>query len=360
MKKSTLIITSLVIAGIIAATAIFFVNKSKKAKSGPPRIAINHSANKPEPINAENMELALQPPSSNASEKTLPLSNGTTSRTDIQADNQPASAPREEDRHVTLAFFDDLVELALKHYHPAHSIANPGNKGRLDLSVKTLNMHYGLSLEGLEGDSHENKSSARQTILSYVMTPAMLDILFDLYGKEFLLKAQEKAPSTVKLFPIHSQQPVSRPLSLLQQKEFFRLCGKKLQDLGRVFSTISTMNRFSSRVANFLKVRTELNNAYYTFWSLKDNNTEQNRIDEAANNIKKNILNVEKTKKALVASIVNKARPQTISQDDILYIAKWVFRRQSNDATSQKTFATLGKHLLTLGKDFSRQAETLQ
>jgi hypothetical protein len=61
-----------------------------------------------------------------------------------------------------------------------------------------------------------------------------------------------------------------------------------------------------------------------------------------------------------VASIVTKAHPSMTGEGDILYIAKWAYRRVINQATSQNTFKALGANLVTLGNDFIRHGEGLE
>ncbi len=350
MKKSVVIIGSILVVGAIAAAVTFFIHTSPSQKAETPHIAVRPPEQKPDPASTEQLELTFQPPGPNATAPSASAAN--------QTGTDGVSTAKEEDSHVTLGFFDDLVALALANYQPAHSVANPSPRSRLDLSVKTLNMHYGLSLEGLN-DGREDMPSARQAILSYILTPNMLDFLFDLYGHECILKAQEKASTTVKRFPGDSGEAESRLMTLEQQKDFFRLTAQKLQDLGKIFKAIGTMDQFSAKVEKYLKLRIELNNAYYTFWGLNDSNAEQAEIDRAASAIKSNILAFDQSKKALVASIVNTAHPEMTGEGDILYIAKWAFRRETDQSTSPKTFEALGTNLITLGDDFSRHGNEL-
>jgi hypothetical protein len=219
-------------------------------------------------------------------------------------------------------------------------------------------MHYGLSLEGLN-DGQEDMSSARQTILSYVLNPSTLDFLFKLYGHECILKAQEQIAMKIKRFPGASDSPELRLLTAAEQKEFFQLGGKKLQDLGKIFKAIGATEHFASNVENYLRLRKELNDAYYTFWGLKDSQADQNNIDQAANTIKTAILAFDQSKKGLVANIVTKAHPSMTGEGDILYIAKWAYRRVANQSTSQETFEALGSNLVNLGNDFIAHGDGL-
>jgi hypothetical protein len=351
MKKWMLIIASTLVVGAIIAAVFFFIQQSKNThKERTSHIAVIAPDNASEKSEKERLELTFQP-WENATEGSHVATNQT------EAETVPAT--RQEDSHVTLDFLDDLIAMAVEQYHPAQSIANPTSRGRLDLSAKTLNMRYGLSLEGLN-DGKEDMPSARQTILSYVLSPSTLDFLFKLYGHECILKAEEQIGAKIKQFPAESSSHESRRLTPSEQREFFQLCGKKLQDLGEIFKAISSSDHFTSNVENYLRLRQELNEAYYTFWGLKDSQADQNNIDQAANTIKKAILAFDQSRKALVASIVTKAHPSMTGEGDILYIAKWAYRRVINQATSQNTFKALGANLVTLGNDFIRHGEGLE
>jgi hypothetical protein len=352
MKKLILIIASTLVVGAIIAAVLFFTRQSTSThkKSAPSsHIAVippDHAAAMSE---KERLELTLQKSWTNATEGTA--ANQTATPT--------APTTDQEDPHVTLDFLDDLVVLATERYQPAHSLANPTSSDRLDLSVKSLNMHYGLSLEGLN-DGREDMGSARQTILSYVLTPATLNFLFQLYGHECILRAQEQIAMKIKRFPGGSGDPELRLLTKEEQQSFFRLCGQKLQDIGEIFRAISANDRFAAGVENYLRLRTELNEAYYTFWGLKDSQADQENIDQAANTIKKAILAFDQGKKGLVASIDTRAHPSMTGEGDMIYIAKWAYRRVNNQSTSPETFATLGTNLVDLGGDFIRHAEGLE
>ncbi|PIE68904.1 MAG: hypothetical protein CSA21_05040 [Deltaproteobacteria bacterium] len=343
MKKIIVLGGIALIAGALVAAIMLFMRQS----SSPP--AANNVTTQQAPSEEKRWQITQQPEIVSTKDL-LPETNQT----------EPVQEPPapQEDPYITLPFVDSLVQFALDRYHPGHSLTNPHARGRLDLSVKLLNMHYGISLDGLQYEEN-NVPATRKALLSYALTPHMLDLLFGLYGDQCLRKATEKAAATVKLFPTHAAKPESRLLTLHEQKEFFALCAGKLEDLGKLFTAISTLEDFSSRVENYLHMRNELNNAYYTFWSLNDNKADQTEIDRAANAIKQTVLTFEQSKRALVTSIVNRAHPQATDEGEVLYLAKWIFRRTTEQTISQKTLDSLGKHLTALGREFSRQKEAL-
>ncbi|GAU09467.1 hypothetical protein [Desulfoplanes formicivorans] len=354
MKKLILIISLTLVTGMLVAAGIFFLHKAtSNAPSPQPRPAASNGT-RGAMTDPQRWQITLQ----------NPVNNATTDGTQItptlsrEASNTTSPAPTEDSR-VTLDFIDDLVDLALEHYHPAHSLTNPGPKGRLDLTSTMLNMRYGLSLQGLDQDG-EDMGAVRKAILAHVLSPRTLDLLFQLYGQECILRADEKLGRVRKPFPGTSGTPVEKPLTTKQKQEFFHLYGQKLRDMGNIFQAIGTMDHFADTMTNHLRLRTELNTAYYTFWQLNESNASEARIDEAATDIKNAILAFDRNKRALVASITTKAHPLMTREGDILYMAQWAFRRISTQSVPMDIIEALGKNLTTLGDDFARHGDQLE
>ena len=349
MKKSGLIIGGMLILGLLIAALLFSLRDTTDTK-------IQETREQPVQEGAEKNHNRWQITRQTSSEITLPHNASTPS---TEKDTKEALQTGEEDPHVRLNFLDDLIRLSLKHYHPAHSISNPGTYGVLTLNVKTLNMHYGLSLEGLEYPE-EDMNTARQEILSYVLTPHTLGFLFDLYGKECMARADEIAAAALKKYPGTGQKITTRPLSIKQKKEFFTLCSKKMRDIGKIITRMAAIPDFSKKMKTYHSARKELNTAYYTFWGAKESNTDQAHIDTSANEIKKAIIIFDQNKKNLIANIVNAAHPVMTSNTEILYLAEWISRRITNQSTSMETITSLGSELEKLANIFSDHALEIQ
>ena len=353
MKKSLLIIGGALVLGALVAALVFFVRGAKDANQPEiPQPPVQTSLNNTEET-SEHWQVSL---------KTTPEKTVAANATTAQPPLEPAARSQqagEEDKYVSLDFLDDLITLALQHYHPAHSSANAGRGALFTLNAKTLNMRYGLSLTGLDYPSQDIHTS-RQAILSYVLTPRTLSFLFSLYGEECLARTKEKIDTVLKKYPGKGGQEIEKPLSAQQKKEFFLLCSKKMDDVGKIVSRVADVPHFSKKIATYHLLRTELNDAYYTFWGLDQNTTEQVIIDASANTIKKAILVFDQSKKNLISSIVNEAHPVMTSDTEILYIAQWISRRITNQSISMETIKALGAELQKLAQTFATHAEAMK
>ena len=352
MKKPILIIGGAVLLGALIAMLVFFIRGAKDADQPEiPQSSVQSSQNQTRE-SRERWQISL---------KTTPEDTTTTNATATQPVSEIAVSPQpsgEEDRYVSLDFLDDLITQALDHYLPAHSLANTDHNALFTLNAKTLNMHYGLYLTGLSYP-RQNMNTARQAILSYVLTPCTLSFLFKIYGEECLARTIEETDTVFKTYPGKEGQEIKKPLSSQQKKEFFSLCAKKMRDTGKIISRIAEVPHFSKKIENYHVLRNELNSAYYAFWGLDQNSTEQEIIDASADTIKKAILALDQNKKNLISSIVNTAHPVMTSDTEILYIAQWIDRRIVNQSVTMETIKTLGTELQKLAQTFEEHAETM-
>jgi hypothetical protein len=354
MKKLLLIISLTLITGVLVGAGIFFLHKStSNTPPSLPTTATHPNGTSSEEAEHQRWQITLQSPQPNAT-STRPASP-------LPDQETPADvpAPPTEDSRVTLDFIDDLVDLAIKHYHPAHSLANPGSRGKVDLTSKMLNMHYGLSLQGLNHEG-EDMSAMRKAVLAHVLSPRNLDLLFQLYGQECIARAREKLDQVRKSFPGKSDTPEENPLTTRQKQEFFHLYGQKLRDMGNIFKAIGSLDNFTKSMETHLRLRKELNAAYYTFWNLNETKASPEDIDSAAMAIKNAILAFDRNKKALVASITTRAHPLMTRENDILYMAQWAYRRLTTQSIPRDILASLGTNLSALGDDFSRHGDQLE
>ncbi|WP_462324208.1 hypothetical protein [Desulfoplanes sp.] len=346
-KKILIIVISLFLVAVATAVVVFLQKPDQKVSS--PSQPTGQQTTPVEQEEEEHWQITLQPSAQNATKTPAPKDNGT-ARSSVQP-------PAPEDTRITPGFLDDLVGMTLTHYHPANSLSNPGPHGTFTLNVKTVNTRYGLSLEGLT-HTESNLDAARQAILSYALSPGTMGILFDLYGEACLEHAEDQAGTVRKKFPGASgQDPVEKPLSVAQKDEYFRLCGQKINDLGKIVERIGRIKGFASKMRTFLDLRTKLNNAYYTFWGLNDSGADQENIDAAANAIKQAILQFDRSKKSLVASIVTTAHPKMTAEGEIIYMAKWIYRRITKQSMTMQNIETLGTELSALGDAFVTRGE---
>lgn len=352
MKKSLLIIGAALLLGALVAALVFFMRDAKDSnQSEILQPSVQTSQNHTDETR-EHWQISL---------KTAPGKTVTVNATTNQSPPEPAPQSQEsgeEDRYVRLNFLDDLITLALQHYHPAHSTTNAGRDALFTLNTKSLNMHYGLSLTGLDYPNQDINTS-RQAILSYVLTPRTLSFLFTLYGEECLARTIEKTDTVLKKYPGNDGKEINKPLSAQQKKEFFILCSKKMRDVGNILSRIADVPHFSKKIATYHLLRKELNDAYYAFWGLDKNTTKQETIDASAKTIKKAIMVFDQNKKNLISSIVNVAHPVMTSDTEILYIAQWISRRIANQSVSMETVKVLGTELQKLAQSFEDHAETM-
>ncbi len=122
----------------------------------------------------------------------LAQSNATSLQANATQDAPPVAG---EDSVVRLAAVKDLAEFLVDNYWPKG--AHPGAKssGISTLSLKALNLRYGVNLRGLSW-AGEDPSRGRAYVLSYIFTPSMIDGLERLYSDrliEYMLEAGRRA-----------------------------------------------------------------------------------------------------------------------------------------------------------------------
>ncbi len=149
---------------------------------------------------------ALPTNATSESEETAEAAKTAVPRMDVAKapQEQPASSEntmdsQTEDTTIRLSFIDDLAAYLVSGYQPPKSRKNPMGQGRLVISYKQVNMHYGLD-PSLFGNPGGPANRLRSAILDYMFRPGALKALYNLYADAFIDQMAEQTQLAERSF----------------------------------------------------------------------------------------------------------------------------------------------------------------
>lgn len=107
----------------------------------------------------------------------------------------PSPALR-EDPVVRPAFIDNFAAFLAANYWPKGTHPGAAESGITTVSLRWANLRYGAELRGLEG-RRGDAGRARSAILGYVLNPAVVGRLYDLYANAFVAALHREADARV-------------------------------------------------------------------------------------------------------------------------------------------------------------------
>jgi hypothetical protein len=265
----------------------------------------------------------------------------------------PEPALPEEDDVVTTDFLADLAAFTLEHFHPARTVQNPGPEHLLTLSVKSVNMRYGIHLFGL-GHEQEGLLSARREILKYILRIPTLNLLSSMYATRFREELISRAGATSRLF-VSGDRETERALTDTEIAAFLELLAAKVRETGQVIKGLTA----DPTPLELLKVHRDaverVNAAHARFWG-KGEDLMPLEADRAAEEIKKSILTRERVKEEYLKAVRSSASLEHISDQEVFYLGQWVARRLAADQGSVETIHHLAEILIRTSEQLSAPA----
>ena len=248
-------------------------------------------------------------------------------------------APPAEDDVVTTDFLSDLASFTLAHYHPAGTEHNPGSSPILTLSVKSVNMRYGIHLFGL-GHEQEGVLAARREILGYILRVPTLDLLSSLYMDRFREELELQARETTRLFT-EGGKVTERKLNEEEVDTFLELVAAKADETGRVLQALTA----DPAPLELLQVHSDavkrVNAAHARFWGKKDELMPL-EADRAAEEIKSAILTREQVKQEYLETIRKSTTLTHLTEQEVFYLGKWVARRVEGNPGNREVMEYFG------------------
>lgn len=248
--------------------------------------------------------------------------------------------PAKEDSRVKPSYLADLARWLAARYRPG------ARGGTLELSPQSLNNLWGVNLAG-------QMQGGRSGLLRYAFHSSMLEALYKLYINQFMTDLDQAA--------------LKRGFSPEQNKDFHQAVAAKaatyasalngilqVPDLGEKLAAIEALGQKS------VEENAQLANALFELDELREKkaartqlDTVQMRISGLTARYKRAVDNQEAAQRALAAEI-RKGAGLGLDQESLLFMAAWVQRRLSEDASARNSLQTSAGIM----RDLARRCQT--
>ncbi|HDQ40984.1 MAG TPA: hypothetical protein ENN39_08170 [Desulfonatronum sp.] len=275
--------------------------------------------------------------------------------------------------NLTLLFFDDLAQRLVDCYHPAGTTHNAGDKGALLLSLSAVNRAYGVDMIGLDHSS-TSLLEAREEIFSALLQPEIIDAAWQAFAAYFKQALIDHSLAAVRSFAGPDGTYVERPLSVQEVAEFLRLVSASMRGHAQAVHLYTQSAQSRKRTQAWLNSSIDAlaANSRYQF---AEELLEQVLVEFPENQEKINVLRGERDaagqdilqaiktreeQKALLLSLYeNDASAQNLSEADLLYLSKWLFRRLHQHPDRVTAFVTLAARLHEFAAELVTAADTI-
>ena len=267
--------------------------------------------------------------------------------------SEPASAVAEEVREdavVTRGFVRDLAFWMVSNYTPS---SYEGREGRTEMTLRKTNARYSSSqdLRSTERDALK----ARTSILRYVFSPGMLEALYLMYSPEFLEELEKAAGQSRRtlngklkadVFKVYAAQMkrVSSALDAASQLDIADL----VRPMRRAAATEESASEDFARAYNAHSEARDAGQA--------DIMAEQSdRMVQSARLASEFDAKKEQAGRVVVRTLRQKAQGVTLDDDDLLFLAEWLDRREA----SPEATAAAARVCRRMAEDMARRAGEL-
>ncbi len=275
---------------------------------------------------------------------------------DMQNDTSatPTASSVQEDTIVPLPFVKDVAQWMARSYSPKNGV-------RWNLS--TINMRYGQKMHTLVADANTDILKARDTFLRYAFHPSMLNALYTLYIDRFVkeLGTAAMTPSTGKA------------LTVAQTKHMYTVYAAYFTSLSSVLRGISTMPDFVQRMHDMdtmsvttVEIHARIAEAVFALDTARENNNSsaQQAAQERIDTLNVEYQQVLAQRKAMRNSFVQTLKnthttASSLDNDTVMFMAKWVERRQQQDANAIQSAGVAAGLLQKLSVRLTQAGNTL-
>lgn len=269
---------------------------------------------------------AIQPESQDAQTPVEPGAEAGGTVTDQDEETAAAGTPlpsREDDR-VRPDFVNDLAGFVVDRYRPS------AKGGSVSVSVQGLNRRYGTSLKGLAVSRPGDEGRAQ--ILRYAFTPSMVRALYDIYADSFLRSVAEQAQSGKK------------PVTKEQLGALYRSLGSRCTVLAAGLQSVAEMQDLPGRLSDLDRLEEgvtvanrQLLDARFDLEMVRDQGGStvqaQARVDNADLGLRQ-AMRRHAEGRARLAEDIRRQGSVALDDDSLIYLARWVGRRLSDNPIS--------------------------
>lgn len=255
----------------------------------------------------------------------------------------PPPAAAREDAVVRPAFVNDIAAFLAQNYWPKNTHPSARRGGITTASLQWANLRYGAELRDLNG-RRGDPGSARRAILGYILNPAAVGRIYDLYAEEFTAALRQEADKRIV-----GEGNGKRALTTAEKKEMFGIYAGYASRLAAAlnnYAADSTMPQKVEAYAEAEKIVQEANRAYlesmlaFEEASLGTDKASTNaarlRMDKEAATYQKRVREREAARGALVSAM---SKGKAGRDDTLVYAAFWAYRRGADSASSLRACA---------------------
>lgn len=257
-------------------------------------------------------------------------------------------APHREDERVRPAFVDDLAGWLVDRY-------NPGRQGgHIAVSVQGLNQRYGRSMTGLTAP--QGGAPGRASLLRYAFTPSMVRALYEIYADSLLESI--------------ARQAEEKSLRPAQVKGLYQSLGSRCILLAGGLESVAALPNLTERVQALAAKEdaiTEANRAHldarFDLEQARDQGKNiraaQAAVDAAARNLQR-AMAASAAEERRLAEDIRRNGAGALTQDSILYLARWVNRRLAENPAAMESVQASASVLRDLASRCTKAASAVQ
>lgn len=300
-------------------------------------------------------------------EESVSLADGTRSGpVDAFKSIEPPKALRDtagagEDPMVSMDFVDDLARHIVASFYPQGSHPQAEARPITLLSVKTLNMRYGVKMTGLRHTADDVRQARRQ-VLGYLLGPAMRSV-YGLYADKLVELVKGYAGYLTREF--QAADGGKRRLTPEEQTQLLRVSADWgrglsacLRSLAKVEDLEDLVRRKLQTEQTALDANEEVGNVLMLLQPLRDkaegaklSADERNSLAEAeaamraASNAYQQALKDREAARTVLVEKMYQAGEPGLGEASCAYVAAWLYRRDMTPAVRAET-SNLASELL--------------
>ncbi|MDL2210341.1 hypothetical protein LJC26_06015 [Desulfovibrio sp. OttesenSCG-928-O18] len=258
---------------------------------------------------------------------------------------QPAPAAR-EDAVVRPAFVNDIAAFLAQNYWPRNSHPSARRAGITTVSLRWANLRYGAELQGLEGRGSD-PAVARKAVLGYVLNPAAIGRIYDLYAEGFVSALAREAERRAV-----GEGAAKRFLTMPERKEMFTIYAGYAGRVASALEKYAADSGMAARVEAYAKAAQaveDANRAYMESMIAYEEAAERGpkaaasaarlKMDKDAATYQKRIRERETKRETLVAAMSRDNKATISGGDTLVYVAFWAYRRGTDSAPALRACA---------------------
>ncbi|MES9995485.1 hypothetical protein [Desulfovibrio aminophilus] len=285
-----------------------------------------------------------------------PTANATTAETPEDIPLWRKSPRPQEDAVVTLAFVDALTDFLVQRYHPTEGPTHSASTA----TFKTLNQHFGRSLDGLGRQSPE-EGAARAEILNYALASDMARKLYDLYADWFLEALILRSLETPTDLTLAGGRQERRALTRDETADMLRLNAPRIEALAGTFRAVGTHPELVKDLERYLETSRKVATANDRFQEIVSRETPpEKELRKAGDRLKKVIAAREQVRADIMDRLRRFCQGHCEEDGESLYAVQWCARRLAGHPERVAVLTAMADALDNLAARFRAKAGELE